>query len=94
MLFLVIAIIVGLSAKRIWRTVVITAFAYGAVFGPIDIILAQQDRAWFGGSTDWSVRNIAINVLAAAGWFFAIALVTYGSRKLINRENLWRLPHH
>ena len=94
MLFLVIAIIVGWSAKRIWRTAVLTAFAYGAVFGPINIILAQRDRAWFGGSIDWSVRNIAINALGAAGWFFAIALVTYGSRKLVHRENLWRLPHN
>jgi len=92
MLFLVIAVIVGWSAKRIWRAVVLAAFAYGAVFGPINI--TQRDRAWFGGSIDWSVRNIAINVLGAAGWFLAIALVTYGSRKLVHRENLWRLPHH
>ena len=94
MLFLVIAIIVGWSAKRIWPTVVLATFAYGAVFGPINIILAQRDRAWFGGSIDWSVRNIALNVLGAGGWFIAIALVTYGFRKLVHRENLWRLPHY
>lgn len=93
MLFLVIAISVGWIAKRIWRTVAVAALAYGAIFGPINMILAQQDRAWFGGSIDWSVRNIAVNVAGAGGWFFAIALVTYGFRKLVRHENLWRSPH-
>lgn len=93
MLFLVIAIMIGWGAKRIWRTIVLAAFAYGAVFGPINMILAQRDRAWFGGSIDWSVGNIVINVAGTGGWFFSIALMTFGLRKLVHREIHWRLPH-
>jgi hypothetical protein len=86
MLFLVFAIFAGWLAKQVWPTIVLVAVGYGLVVGPINMIQNQQTRAWFGQSIDWSAQNIAINVAIASAWFLAIALVTFGIRKFVRRE--------
>ena len=86
MLFLVFAILAGWLAKQIWPTIVLAAVCYGLAVGPINMIQDQQNRAWFGQSVDWSAQNIAVNVATAGGLFLAIALVTFGIRKFVRRE--------
>jgi hypothetical protein len=86
MLFLVFAIFAGWLAKQIRPTIVLAALGYGVVVGPINMMLDQRDRAWFGQSIDWSTRNVALNVASAGAWFLVIALMTFGIRKLVRRE--------
>lgn len=84
-MFLVLAIVVGWGSKHIWPTIVLAAVGYSVVVGPINMMLDQRDRAWFGQSIDWSAGNVAANVASAGAWFAAIGLVTFGFKKLARR---------